>query len=75
MGIDVQQQWRELEETYSNMADEESSLLASQAYELTDLAKQALQRDQVKHRRSSGWSVSEVCPERSRGVSPNSLSV
>jgi hypothetical protein len=26
MGIDVQQQWRELEETYSNMADEESSL-------------------------------------------------
>jgi DNA-directed RNA polymerase subunit M/transcription elongation factor TFIIS len=44
MSIDVQQQWRELEETYSQMADEELESLASQAYELTDIARQVLQR-------------------------------
>ena len=44
MRIDVQQLWRELEETYSQMADEEFESLASQAYELTDIARQVLQR-------------------------------
>jgi hypothetical protein len=31
MDIDVQPQWRELEETYPNMAEEELESLASQA--------------------------------------------
>lgn len=49
MEIDVQQQWRDLEETYGQMADEEIESLAAQAYELTDFAKQALQH-QIKSR-------------------------
>jgi hypothetical protein len=39
-----QQPWRELEETDSQMADQELESLASQACEQTDLAKQASQR-------------------------------
>ena len=39
---DVQMEWRALEETYSGMSDEELCSLAEKAYELTDLAKQAL---------------------------------
>src|SRR6516162_4434825 len=49
MSDDIQQQWRDLEETYSQMSDEELEALASEGYELTDLAKQALQQ-QVKSR-------------------------
>jgi len=44
MTDDVQRQWRELEETYLQMADEELESLASEAYELTDIARQVLQR-------------------------------
>lgn len=49
MTDDIQRQWRELEENYSHMADEELESLASQAYELTDIAKQAL-RQQITTR-------------------------
>ena len=40
--FDTQRQWRDLEETYSAMSDEELCSLAEKAYDLTDLAKQAL---------------------------------
>jgi hypothetical protein len=49
MDIDVQKEWRELLETYSQMADQELQSLAAEGYELTDLAKQALQ-SQLKAR-------------------------
>lgn len=49
MDIDVQKEWRELVETYSQMADEELQSLAAEGNELTDLAKQALQ-SQLKAR-------------------------
>jgi DNA-directed RNA polymerase subunit M/transcription elongation factor TFIIS len=41
--IDVGKQWRVLEETYGQMSNEELRDLADGAYELTDIAKQALQ--------------------------------
>ena len=41
--INVSKQWRVLEETYSQMGEEELRDLAGKAYDLTDLAKQALQ--------------------------------
>jgi len=41
--IDVRKEWQNLEETYTQMADDELCSLAGQAYELTDIAKQALQ--------------------------------
>ena len=44
MSIDVQQQWRELEETYSQITDDELESLAAQGYDLTDIARQVLQR-------------------------------
>ena len=40
--IDVEKAWRDLEEIYSQMSEEELRGLADQAYELTDMAKQAL---------------------------------
>lgn len=49
MEIDVQKEWRELVETYSQMADEELQSLAAEGNELTDVAKQALQ-SQLKAR-------------------------
>ncbi len=42
---DVQRQWSNLVEAYAGMGDEELSSLAEQAYELTDLARQALQAE------------------------------
>lgn len=41
--IDVNQQWRELQESYSAMSDEELQTVADDSYDLTDMAKQALQ--------------------------------
>lgn len=41
--IDIGKQWRVLEETYSQMDEEELRDLAGKAYDLTDIAKQALQ--------------------------------
>ncbi len=43
--IDVQREWRKLAETYGGMSDEELCSLAAEAYELTDLAKQALRAE------------------------------
>jgi DNA-directed RNA polymerase subunit M/transcription elongation factor TFIIS len=40
--IDVQKEWSSLVEAYAGMSDEELCSLAEKAYELTDLAKQAL---------------------------------
>ncbi len=40
--IDVQQEWQRLEAAYAEMTEDELSSLAEQAYELTDIAKQAL---------------------------------
>ncbi|MFZ0704500.1 MAG: hypothetical protein WAM71_02770 [Candidatus Korobacteraceae bacterium] len=40
--FDTQSEWRALEETYTAMSDEELCALAEKAYDLTDLAKQAL---------------------------------
>jgi DNA-directed RNA polymerase subunit M/transcription elongation factor TFIIS len=40
--IDVQKEWSNLAETYAGMSDEELCSLDEKAYELTDLAKQAL---------------------------------
>jgi DNA-directed RNA polymerase subunit M/transcription elongation factor TFIIS len=40
--IDVEKEWRILEGAYSQMSDEELRDLATQAYDLTDIAKQAL---------------------------------
>ncbi len=53
---DVQREWRALVEAYAGMGDEELSSLAEQAYELTDLARQALQAE-IKAR---GLSVTPV---------------
>lgn len=39
---DIQKQWRALDETYTAMSDEELCSLAEKAYELTDVAQQAL---------------------------------
>ena len=44
MSDDIQQQWRELEENYAHMADEELETLAAEGYELTDIARRALTR-------------------------------
>jgi hypothetical protein len=44
MDIDVQKEWRERVETYSQMTDEELQSLAAEGNELTDLAEQALHR-------------------------------
>jgi len=43
--IDVNQQWRELQENYSAMADEEIEGIALEAYDLTDIARRALQAE------------------------------
>jgi len=40
---DVTQQWRELQENYSNMTDDELEAITLEGYDLTDIAKQALQ--------------------------------
>jgi DNA-directed RNA polymerase subunit M/transcription elongation factor TFIIS len=40
--IDIQKEWSNLVEAYAEMSDEELCSLAEKAYELTDLAKQAL---------------------------------
>src|SRR6185369_4144799 len=53
---DVQKEWSALGQAYAGMSDEELSSLAEQAYELTDLARQALQAE-IKAR---GLSVSFV---------------
>lgn len=39
----LDQEWRELQERYEQMSDEELQLLANEAYELTDMAKELLQ--------------------------------
>src|SRR5215469_13100891 len=43
--IDLNQQWRELQESYSAMSDEELQTIADDSYDLTDVAKQALQAE------------------------------
>ncbi len=43
--IDMQKEWRKLQEAYGGMSDEELCSLAEQAYALTDLAQQALQAE------------------------------
>lgn len=43
--IDIQREWRKFAEAYAGMGDEELDSLAGQAYELTDLAKEALQAE------------------------------
>ena len=43
--MDVTQQWRELQENYLAMADEELAAVAQEAYDLTDVARQALQAE------------------------------
>ena len=40
--IDVNEQWRRLQETYASMADEELEAIAKEAYDLTDIARQVL---------------------------------
>lgn len=39
----LDQEWRELQARYEQMSDEELQLLANEAYELTDMAKELLQ--------------------------------
>ena len=41
--IDVNEQWRSLQENYAAMADEELEAIAKEAYDLTDIARQVLQ--------------------------------
>lgn len=43
--MDVNEQWRRLQENYAAMADEELEAIAKQAYDLTDIARQALQAE------------------------------
>ena len=43
--IDINQQWRELQENYSAMSDEEIEGVAQEAYDLTDFARQVLQTE------------------------------
>lgn len=43
--IDRAAEWRRLKETYREMADEELTVIANEAYQLTDLAKEALQAE------------------------------
>jgi DNA-directed RNA polymerase subunit M/transcription elongation factor TFIIS len=43
--FDPNRQWRQLSETYAAMADEELQAVAEEAYELTDIARQALQAE------------------------------
>ena len=43
--VDVNQQWRELQENYAAMSDEELETVAQDAYDLTDVARQALQAE------------------------------
>lgn len=43
--IDVNEQWRRLQQDYTAMADEELAAIAKQAYDLTDIARQALQAE------------------------------
>jgi DNA-directed RNA polymerase subunit M/transcription elongation factor TFIIS len=42
---DINQQWRDLQESYAAVADEELESLAHEAYDLTDIARQALQAE------------------------------
>jgi len=48
--IDVNEQWRELQENYAAMSDEELEAGAHEAYDLTDIAKQALQAEISRRR-------------------------
>jgi hypothetical protein len=41
--IDYQEEWNNLEETFGAMSDEELTALADKAFDLTDIAQQALQ--------------------------------
>jgi DNA-directed RNA polymerase subunit M/transcription elongation factor TFIIS len=41
----LDQEWRELSERYEQMTEEELQLLANEAYELTDMAKEILQSE------------------------------
>lgn len=43
--MDANQQWRELAENYAALVDEELEAIALQAYDLTDIARQALQAE------------------------------
>jgi hypothetical protein len=43
--IDVNEQWRRLQETYASMADGELEAIAKEAYDLTDIARQVLQAE------------------------------
>lgn len=47
--VDVGKEWRALDQTYSQMSEEELHDLAGKAYELTDIAKEAL-RAQISSR-------------------------
>jgi DNA-directed RNA polymerase subunit M/transcription elongation factor TFIIS len=43
--VDIQEQWRRLQENYASLADEELEAIAREAYDLTDIARQALQAE------------------------------
>ena len=43
--IDTNQQWRELQENYASMADEELESVAAEAHDLTEMAQKALQAE------------------------------
>ena len=43
--IDVNQEWRRLQELYAGMAEEELQAVAADGYQLTDIATQALRAE------------------------------
>jgi DNA-directed RNA polymerase subunit M/transcription elongation factor TFIIS len=43
--MDVTQEWRRLQELYAEMSEDELEMVAQDAYDLTDVAKQALQAE------------------------------
>ncbi len=45
MSIDKREQWRNLQETYRQMSEEELAHVAEEAYQLTDIAKEVLQHE------------------------------
>ena len=46
----LDQEWRELGERYEQMSEEELQILANEAYELTDMARELLQAEIARRR-------------------------
>src|SRR5579872_4224285 len=62
----IDQEWRELSERYAQLSDEEIEVLANQAYELTDMARELLQSEVARRHLKIQLATEPPAPEEDR---------